>query len=44
MEGPRHDSLSWLEYGTMNVREFAVPSREWALFVRANRRTDEDVA
>ena len=29
---------------TMNVREFAAPSREWALFVRANRRTDEDVA
>ena len=28
----------------LNVREFAAPSREWALFVRANRRTDEDVA
>jgi hypothetical protein len=24
----------------MNVRIFAEPSREWALFVRANRRTD----
>ena len=29
---------------TMNVRAFAAPSREWALFVRANRRTDENVA
>ena len=26
----------------MNVRVFAVPSREWALFVRANRGTDTE--
>ena len=25
---------------SMNVRAFEAPSREWALFVRANRRTD----
>lgn len=25
---------------SMNVRTFEMPSREWALFVRANRRTD----
>jgi hypothetical protein len=27
-------------FGSMNVRAFATPSREWALFVRANRRVD----
>ena len=31
-------------FQTMNVRVFAAPGREWALFVRANRRSDEDVA
>ena len=29
---------------TMNVRSFATPGREWALFVRANRRTDSDAS
>lgn len=29
---------------TMNVRVFAEPGREWALFVRANRRTDADAS
>ena len=28
----------------LNVRLFAAPSKEWALFVRSNRRTDCDAA